>query len=910
MGTRYMAPGEVLCSGSGCRRPRGPPRARMSRRRMRPIARILALGRVGTEDDKKGNPLAGTVDVLLRAMAQADSAPPGENLIGGTLAHYRIEAKLGRGGMGVVYRARDTRLDRDVALKLLPSAFAGDGERRSRLLREAKSAAAVNHSNIAAVYDVGESEGRVWLAMEFVDGTTLRERLARGALPAGEAVRIARAIATGLARAHEKGIVHRDLKPENVMLAADGAVKILDFGLAKLHEPDSTDSALQRQETQTLEGRVMGTPGYMSPEQASGRPVDARTDVYALGVVLHEMLTGGLPGIDKGRNQIRDHRLESIVARCLSSSAAQRWRDASLVLVALEGLGETPRPTGWAPRRAAWWSAGVLAVVAAGALIVTRATRRFELHGAPPSAVASGAPTATTYVDYPLPASTVPEAITEYKAGMQLVRDDAYGVALKHFARAAQLDPAMAAAHLRVAMVGDSGGSRDVTRSEFEKALMHRTELGEHERILLDALEPFLGRTHPEPAEALARLRAAAELHPTDVEILEWLTFRELNDPERAVALAHRVVELDPIDAGGWQLLGNAQAALGDLDGARASLERCASVSAESVDCYSWLADLDASQGRCERMEADGRRVADLNPWSGFGLVTDARLALDRSDEAVRDAWDKVLATTSPDGIVWAKASLSTRLAVRRGDFEATRRSLDDQERALKASPSLDNEWQPNLQLARARVDLSRETGDDARGSAAARQYLDHVDLLTETSWTFAVADWPWWAWVVGGRPLDPQRREWAEKQLREGVLVPSVWLSAWAEPAQTADDARAALDVLARDTRLKLPKGGENLFALPLADATAGHVFLLAGRPQDATPYLRRAVSNCRVLANPFAYVRARLDLGLALEQTGDTKSACAAYAEVLSRWGHATPRSVSAEAARDGVKRLHCSQ
>jgi serine/threonine protein kinase len=142
------------------------------------------------------------------------------------LGPYRVERKLGAGGMGVVYLARDTRLARAVALKVLPAAVAADSERRARFMREARSAAAVNHSNIAAVYDVGETDGRIYIAIELVEGTTLRARLAAGPLPAPEALRIARAIATGVARAHEKGIVHRDLKPENVMLAADGAVTV------------------------------------------------------------------------------------------------------------------------------------------------------------------------------------------------------------------------------------------------------------------------------------------------------------------------------------------------------------------------------------------------------------------------------------------------------------------------------------------------------------------------------------------------------------------------------------------------------------------------------------------------------------------------------------------------------------
>ena len=190
--------------------------------------------------------------------------------------------------MGVVYRATDERLRRTVALKVLPEALARDDERRRRPLREARAAAAVTHPNIATVHDVGEADGRVFIAMEYVEGPTLRARLADGALAAPAALRIALQIARGLAKAHQANVVHRDLKPDNVIVG-ENHVKILDFGLAKLRDEDAaTPSALEHQETETeltRQGKVLGTPAYMSPEQARGKDVDARTDVFGFGVV-------------------------------------------------------------------------------------------------------------------------------------------------------------------------------------------------------------------------------------------------------------------------------------------------------------------------------------------------------------------------------------------------------------------------------------------------------------------------------------------------------------------------------------------------------------------------------------------------------------------------------------------------
>ena len=222
-------------------------------------------------------------------------------LIGQTLSHYRVTAALGAGGMGEVYRATDANLHRDVAIKVLPPEVAQEPRRLERFRREAHLLAALNHPNIAAIYGLEEADGRPFLALELVEGEDLKVRLSRGAIPVDEALEIARQIAEALEEAHSKGIVHRDLKPANVKLTPDGKVKVLDFGLAKAWAGDSSgvssgEAALSQSptlaHTGTMAGVILGTAAYMSPEQARGKPVDKRADVWSFGVLLWEMLTG------------------------------------------------------------------------------------------------------------------------------------------------------------------------------------------------------------------------------------------------------------------------------------------------------------------------------------------------------------------------------------------------------------------------------------------------------------------------------------------------------------------------------------------------------------------------------------------------------------------------------------------
>ena len=276
---------------------------------------------------------------------------------GSRLAHYEILGPLGAGGMGEVYRATDTKLKREVALKILPAQFAERPDRLARFEQEAVLLAALNHPHIAAIYGLEHADGVTCLVLELVEGPTLADRLMTGPIPAPEALRIAGQIADALEAAHAKGIVHRDLKPANVKLTADGKVKVLDFGLAKAFDlAQSTGPArgalteLRGQNTEA--GLVMGTPSYMSPEQAEGRPVDKRADVWSFGVVLYEMLTGKRLFDGKSDAHVLVHVMEqepdwsklpplpsgvqSLMERCLQKDPAQRLRDIGDVHLLLQ----------------------------------------------------------------------------------------------------------------------------------------------------------------------------------------------------------------------------------------------------------------------------------------------------------------------------------------------------------------------------------------------------------------------------------------------------------------------------------------------------------------------------------------------------------------------------------------------
>ena len=317
-------------------------------------------------------------------------------MIGKTLSHYKVIEKIGQGGMGEVYRAEDTNLSREVAIKVLPEQFTKDPQRLARFEREAKLLASLNHPNIAAIHSFEHSDDIHFLVLELVPGETLQERVAKGPVPVEEALEVCRQIAEGVEAAHEKGVIHRDLKPANVKVTPEGKVKILDFGLAKAFEDETPVTDISQSPTLTEEmtraGVILGTAAYMSPEQAKGKPVDKRADIFAFGAVLYELLTGtrAFAGdtITETLGAIIHKepdwealpattplRIHELLRRCLTKDAHDRLRDIANVRVeiklALEepttvlpiGVGRAAQPSRW--KVAIPWSIAVVVVVVA-----------------------------------------------------------------------------------------------------------------------------------------------------------------------------------------------------------------------------------------------------------------------------------------------------------------------------------------------------------------------------------------------------------------------------------------------------------------------------------------------------------------------------------------------------------------
>jgi serine/threonine protein kinase/Tol biopolymer transport system component len=313
---------------------------------------------------------------------------------GTKLGPYEIQSPLGAGGMGEVYRARDPRLGREVAIKVLPASLSSDPGRLQRFEQEARSASALNHPNILVVYDVGTHDGVPYLVTELLEGETLRERLREGTLPPRKALEYAIQLGQGLAAAHEKGIIHRDLKPDNIFLCRDGRCKILDFGLAKLVAPEPQDATISRlRSPHTEEGVVMGTAGYMSPEQVRGQKADARSDIFAFGAVLYEMLSGrrafsGVTPADTASAILKEDpadlvagnrkitpTLDGIVRHCLEKNPEERFQSArdlafhlhSLSPISEVGAASADLPTRGLSPSVRWLLASLaLVLVAAG----------------------------------------------------------------------------------------------------------------------------------------------------------------------------------------------------------------------------------------------------------------------------------------------------------------------------------------------------------------------------------------------------------------------------------------------------------------------------------------------------------------------------------------------------------------
>jgi serine/threonine-protein kinase len=878
------------------------------------------------------------------------------------IAHFHILSLLGKGGMGVVYRAEDEKLRRVVALKVLPPAAEGDDERRRRFMREARSAASLTHPNIAAVHEVGEDQGRIYIAMELVEGESLRRRIASGPLPVREAVRIARAIARGLARAHAKGVLHRDLKPDNVILDEEGEPKILDFGLAKLREPAQAEgaSAIEKLETashDTKDGQLLGTPGYMSPEQAKGTvDVDERSDVFSLGVVLYEMLAGKRPFRGDATLDVliavsRDRpepltgvppEVAAIVDRCLAKRPEDRYASARTVVEAMDAVQSTPgdrslvsgpsipsaevrsgpttlgstvdaRP---ARRGVRALAAALLVLVCVGAFVASRS--RPAPGVAPVAAV--GAPAASAdashrgvaVTDHP-PPRTTPEAAAAYAQALQAMRDASLVISAVQFERAVQLDPTLALAHIRLAMTSSSTSSTTRRREHLAAAEQLRGGLDERDQMLLKVAEVDLAEPR-DPQALLARTRAAAQRFPDDAEFAWHLgTALALADhPEDARTEWLRGLDLDPSYATLlWELGGSYWYwAQQDQERALGYYARCLEVAPTAGSCRRRRDAIYFELGQCSKLEPDARGMVMAEP-DGTRPYEYLAMAL-AAENAPRDAVEQTLSRRASTAAESEKAKTITQnalwLALLAGDLgaaEQAARSL----LALVETAQTESEHDEPMEVL---LDILAERGDGDKALAEAEAFErravawaqdDPLGVRLRIVYMRAAAghlDRTSQAAALGGL----QQKAPGNAGPHLASLLAGLWV--------TTPDQAAEVVASTADAGDDSSGGPEPVMVRALA---LGRARLMAGNPAQALGPLRRAAQSCKIFmddeshaADTIWWIRAHALLGQALEQTGDNPGACAAYAAVLDRWKDSKPRSVSVDTARARSKALSC--
>jgi serine/threonine-protein kinase len=850
----------------------------------------------GAADDDPADP---SDEALLREAARAPFRDPRAlSLSGTTVGKYVVGELLGRGTMGVVYAARDPSLDRRVAIKVMATEAIGNAERRARFLREARTAAATSGPNIAGVFEVGQHEDTVFLAMELVDGPTLRAHAAHG-LAIAEVIRIARGIARGLARAHAAGVIHRDLKPDNVMLDAAGEPKVLDFGLAKRIEIARDGAHDASTELQTVEGRLLGTPAYMSPEQAKGRELDARSDVFSFGVVLYELLAGKRPFAGATTIELliaidRDEPpplpstvpppLAALVDACLAKNAADRPTSAELEL-RLATMRSTARrlPRAIVPVAIAL-ALGVVAIVAVVAW---------------PRGDAA-------YVE-PTPVTSVPAALAAYEQG--LAADD--GSVL--FQRALELDPDFAAAHLRLAWDGMMQEYSDAsTRDHLRAAIAHEERLSPKLRAVAHALEPLAFVSPPDFRGAATRFEEIAARYPDDWRLQAYTVNSHAlaGDPDPDEAW-RRIFERFPDVPKLVAAAGQSKAYSGDLAGARAALDRCVERWPGSTACLDQRAALAVHSGECELLESLGRRLMLAAPGSQAGyrylyFAVGGRA----SSSSVRAALAKYLHRPGWDAPPFDIAGRESDTAALEGDLAT---AIDRQRASIAAANPITSRVTQGYTARRLAL-LLVETGRAREAGEVIAAFLERS--VTWQAPFFFEHDQLAQMWALAARTgartpeeTDAAIKSWiASYDAASGPnypLPPHRWLHQHAFPALVDGSPAGATRALAALGAIAPPAyEDDQYFQLPI-----GAVYLRAGRAKEALPWLEQATRACRAVQFPVEYIWSWDLLGQAREVTGDASGACAAYRSVVTRWAKAAD-SLTVAHARERIAALACAR
>jgi eukaryotic-like serine/threonine-protein kinase len=903
---------------------------------------------------------------------------------GDLIGPYEIRGFVGQGGMGQVYRAFDPRLERTVALKIIaipegardartrregseaqtePSEREGServlsdsrrppSEFSARLLREARAVAALSHPNVVAIYDVGESKGRLYLAMELVVGAPLRSFVGNSELPLARRIRWLVDVARALDAAHKSGIIHRDVKPENVMVREDGGIKVLDFGIAR-RTAARTDEQ-QAIDTVTGGGAIAGTPVYMAPEQIKGGDVDARCDQFAWGVMAYELVTGQRPWPDTGdllslvakilTDPVRPIRtlakdvpsvVEETLLRALSKDPAARFGTMSDIVEALEPFGsistgrdrvkiapgpvddpayaattrvpmtvsvEPPKaePTTTArtprPQRSAWSLAlplVLLGMLGAGVWLVRTKVPTRPIPTTP-SASVSGT----------RPLSTVPRAEAAYREAMSLWHDGASAKAAIALKQAIELDPTFAAAHLQLALQQASANDVASAQASFQSAYEHRHMLTHRDSVLLEASQPFV-RAKPDVEEWETRMTAVVFQYTRDPELQFYLgrARERQGDFAGARAAYGDAIRLDGSFVPALAALATADAALGHVPEGLATAERCITRTPIASLCVETRYAILSSAGQCKRAREEANHWASLEPQSPRPFAALARAL--HADNAPRASVEEVLTRR------WALVPAADKkleelrdraaLAVIDGDLA----KAEDIAREVDAALPLTADAYDHAIPARLRVNVLMELDRMKDAAKAARQFLDRMDAWP----AYPFAPSPSVGFLeplfrtgeIGKGELAQMRSDWLEAEKRRAsearttALDPWVaWATVYGSFAETRDEALEALGKAPRSE----PAARAGLFV----DFTVGKTFALAGRNDDALPFLSRVTSTCSTFDAAMQIAKAHLLIGQILEAKGDASGARAHYERITDAW----PKTSGSRTTRRALERL----
>ncbi len=873
---------------------------------------------------------------------------------GETIGRYVIESLLGEGGMGEVYRARDPKLDRSVALKIQRKGrdeSVADWEHAvQRMQREARAVAALSHPGIVAIYDIGEHNATPFIAMELVAGQPLRNLIGKDQSTSTR-LRILLDVTRALGAAHEAGFVHRDIKPENILVRPDGMAKVLDFGIAR-RTPRHVDPTAPTLDVMgatmeagsmgmTADGAIVGTPAYMSPEQLRGKTADARSDQFAWGVVAYELLSGQHPfaSEDAGLQTIAailadsPKPLEDVPAgivqaihRALEKDPNKRWESMQEIVTLCEafvtganaplssrlipGENVSPGQTGTtqkqgSPARSRWLPLVGLALLV-GAVILAL---RFR---SPPSASVTAVPsaratsTATAVTELELPVSTNAEALSAFREGLQNIRDAQWTAAGQAFQRARTADPAMAAAHLRFSVIEFR---RDIenSREAYRKALSLRATLSERDQGFLHALEPFIMRSPSEFDEAARRFEKLVAKYPNDAEFVFWearMVIRHDSSPtslQRVVQLNARCIELDRHYADCWQTKANALIALGRPEDAAVALNECINVSEQGSDCLVEEINLYSHMGRCDSIVKLVQRLKTKDPraFKASILLAQALYMAGESELVVRaallDAEEQARKAEQTFNTHLAKLILATDF----GDLDGALEQAGVV--AHLPIPNIETE----LELYFLRGVLYLDAGKMTEAAQLADEYIVAQTLRSANSQKVQVDPMIYMRMLQlrAGKisPVEYQgfRSAWIDKQTatsaRDRALI---WYNAYAAPAYSEKLAEEALAAIPADLDQGLLVG---LRATSLINAARGRVLFLARKPAEAIPHLEQATKICTGTELSPWYIQDLAWLGHARDATGDKAGACAAYGRALTRWA----QSKQSETIKDVTKR-----